>query len=133
MVLTGIEEHLRTARAETQDAPSNLHIEHVLPQAWHKNWPIENDDDEVIDRRDHMIHTIGNLTLVSGPLNSSLSNAAWDRKKEVLAEHSVLYLNKHLVNDAPQTWNEISIEARAMWLHERAILVWPHSADTRVP
>ena len=72
MVLTGIEEQLRTEKAETQDAPGNLHIEHIMPQAWHAYWPIREDDDgEAAIDRDHSIHTIGNLTLVNGRLNSA--------------------------------------------------------------
>ena len=129
MVLTGIEEQLRTERAETQEAPSNVQIEHIMPQAWSANWPIADDEGEATDRRDRMIHTIGNLTLVSGPLNLSLSNGPWDRKKAALAAHSVLYLNKHLVDDGPQIWDKDAIEDRARWLHESAVNVWPHCGD----
>ena len=80
MVLTGIEEQLRTALTETQDVPGNLHIEHIMPQAWYGNWPLERGDlDEVsaTEHRNLMIHTIGNLTLVNARLNSTLSNAPY--------------------------------------------------------
>ena len=69
----------------------------------------------------------GNLTLVNGRLNPSLSNAPWNRKREALADHSVMFLNKRLVNDGPDTWDEQAIEDRAKWLHERAVEVWPHA------
>lgn len=129
MVLTGIEEQLRTERSETQEAPGNLQIEHLMPQAWQAHWPIAEGDDEAAARRDRAIHTIGNLTLVNGPLNMSLSNGPWGRKKEALAEHSVLFLNKRLVNDGPQVWDEAAIEERARWLHASAAKVWPHCGD----
>lgn len=130
MVLTGIEEHLRTEKSETQEVPHNLQIEHVMPQAWHKHWPLPKDHDaEDAARRDRAIHTIGNLTLVNGRLNPALSNAAWDSKRETLSEHSVLFLNKRLVKDGPQWWNEGAIEERGRWLHKAAIEVWPHSSD----
>ena len=129
MVLTGIEEQLRTERSETQEAPGNLQIEHLMPQAWQAHWPIAEGDDEAAAQRDRAIHTIGNLTLVNGPLNMSLSNGPWDRKKEALAEHSVLFLNKRLVNDGPQVWDEAAIEERARWLHASAVKVWPHCGD----
>ena len=66
---------------------------------------------------------------MNGPLNMSLSNGPWGRKKEALAEHSVLFLNKRLVNDGPQVWDEAAIEERARWLHANAVKVWPHCSD----
>ena len=130
MVLSGIEEQLRTDKAETQEVPRNLHIEHIMPQAWHVNWPLLGDNgEENTVHRERAIHTIGNLTLVNDRLNSSLSNAPWDRKRETLADHSVLFLNKILVNNGPQVWDEDAIEKRADWLHKSAVKVWPHYGD----
>lgn len=83
-------------------------------------------DDEAAAGRERAIHTIGNLTLVNGRLNSTLSNAAWDSKRKTLADHSVLFLNKHIVNDGPPVWNETAIRKRATWLYEKAVKVWPH-------
>ena len=127
MVLTGIEEELRTEKAEEQEAPRKLEIEHIMPQAWNANWPLpEQDDDEAArERRERAIHTIGNLTLITRELNSKLSNAPWDRKREALDDHSVLFLNRRIVNRGAQAWDEGAIEERAKWLHETAIRVWP--------
>ena len=88
--------------------------------------------DEHVADRDLTIHTIGNLTLVNGRLNSSLSNAPWDRKRETLADHSVLFLNKRLVNKRPKVWDEAAIEKRAKWLHKRAVRIWPHASQMTV-
>ena len=129
MVLTGIEENLRTPKAESPEAPKGLHIEHIMPQAWREHWPLPADADPVegAANRNRAVHTIGNLTLVNGRLNPSLSNAPWPKKRKGLAEHSVMFLNKRLVNDGPEAWDEHAIEDRARWLHERAIEVWPHA------
>jgi hypothetical protein len=120
MVLTGIEEHLRTPKAESPEAPRDLHIEHIMPQAWREHWPLPADADRVegATNRNRAVHTIGNLTLVNGRLNPSLSNAPWPKKRKALAEHSVMFLNKHLVNDGPEAWDEHAIEDRAGWLHK---------------
>ncbi len=135
MVLEGIEEALRTNKAESGQVPGNLHIEHVMPQTWHPNWPLPAEaaeDEEAVADRDRAIPTIGNLTLVNGRLNSSLSNAPWDRKRETLADHSVLFLNMRLVNKGPKIWDEAAIEKRAKSLHKRAVRIWPHASEMTV-
>ena len=135
MVLEGIEEELRTNKAESGDVPENLHIEHIMPQVWEPNWPLSGDvadDLEAIDNREQAIHTIGNLTLVNRRLNSSLSNAPWDKKRKTLSDHSVLFLNKQLINDGPHVWDEAAIKKRAKWLYKQAVNVWPHSNDFEV-
>lgn len=135
MVLAGIEEELRTNKAESGDVPGDLHIEHIMPQAWQENYPLPDhrrSDEYAADDRDRTVHTIGNLTLVNCRLNSSLSNAGWNNKRATLAEHSVLYLNKALVNEGPDVWDETEIERRAEWLHERAVNIWPHATNIKV-
>ena len=127
MLLTGIEGQLRTGKAETQKVPDKLHIEHIMPQKWRTNWPLPDDGDH--DARENLIHTIGNLTLVNGQLNSSLSNAAWNSKRETLADHSTLFLNKHLVREGPAVWDENAIGERSKLLYEIAAKVWPHYGD----
>ena len=132
MVLEGIEEALRTNKAESGDVPEKLHIEHVMPQAWNFNWPLPDDifdDQDAIENRKKAIHTIGNLTLVNQRLNSSLSNAPWDSKRKTLADHSVLFLNKQLVNEGPDVWDETAIKKRAKRLYKLAAKTWPHSND----
>ena len=132
MVLVGIEEQLRTNKAETQEVPGNLTIEHVMPQAWRDNWPLPKGSEgggEAAINRDRAIHTIGNLTLVNGRLNPALSNAPWDSKRRTLADHSVLFLNKKLVNEGPEVWDEHAVERRAEWLHEKAVEIWPYADD----
>ena len=79
-----------------------------------------------------MTHTIGNLTLVNGRLNPSLSNGPWENKRETLGDHSVLFLNKGLVRNGPDVWDEAAIEARRKWLHKRVVKVWPHADNVPI-
>ena len=84
-------------------------------------------DGDAVAHRERAIHTIGNLTLVNNRLNAALSNAPWHEKRGTLADHSVLFLNKHLVNDfGPSAWAEGTIEGRAKWLYQIAARIWPH-------
>jgi len=126
LVLTRIEAHARIARAENVAMPGPLQIEHIMPQGWRAHWPLAIADDGAEERRDRAVHTIGNLTLVSGALNKTLSNAPWETKRGALAEHSVLFLNKRLVHEGPEVWDEAAIEDRSRWLHAKAVEVWPH-------
>ena len=132
LILQGIEGELRTGWAETQEVPRNLHIEHIMPQAWRENWPLPSDvesPNEAAAERDHLIHSIGNLTLVNQRLNAALSNAPWEEKRQTLGEHTVLFLNKALLNNAPAVWDEATIVERSKRLHEAAVRVWPHAAS----
>ncbi|MCY4475160.1 MAG: DUF262 domain-containing HNH endonuclease family protein [Chloroflexi bacterium] len=126
MLLEGIEQGLRTSLAENQEVPRNLTIEHVMPQAWQDNYPLPPDVNE--DDRNQKIHTIGNLTLVNRPLNSTMSNAPWIGKREEMKKHSTLFLNKELVDDEERfAWHEGVIAQRAERLCEAAIKVWPYA------
>lgn len=128
LVLEGIEEQLRTDRAEDLMPPKGLTIEHIMPQYWATHWPLEDgapDKEEAVAQRNHIVQSIGNLTLINGRLNSAVSNGPWPGKRGALAEHSVLYLNKDLLTRADDGWDEAAIEERARQLSRVATTVWP--------
>lgn len=60
----------------------NIHVEHVLPQSFEKvyGWKhvIEDDRDGTA-----LVHTLGNLTLLSGKKNIEASNDAFEKKVEI--------------------------------------------------
>lgn len=131
LVLEAIEEKKRSVMAESQSVPRRLTIEHVMPQKWQDYWPlptIESDVEKAVEMRDNrnnIIHTIGNLTLVNKRLNPKLSNASWPKKRKELGRHSILFLNKRLLEEAPLVWNEDTIAERAKRLSKLAAQVWP--------
>ena len=138
IVLEGIEGQLRTVMTEPGDVPRRLTIEHVMPQGWSRRenesgperWPLPPDvEDEIAttNHRNRIIHSIGNLTLANHPLNVALSNAPWESKRKTLGDHSNLFLNKALLNEAPEVWDEAAIEERAKRLCQVAITVWPYA------
>ena len=132
MVLVAIEMKLRTDKSEPLGATDKLTVEHIMPKKWEKNWPIPTD---VLDRteaeeeRKESIKNIGNLTLTTGKLNASLSNGPWTEKREALRKHSSLFLNKTLLDDVADVWNETAILKRSACLAETIMQIWP-SADT---
>ena len=109
---------------------AQLQIEHILPQKWHDHWPLAAQDSA--DERDALIHTIGNLTLISDKLNPSLSNAPWTSstatsKRKGLEKHSRLELNRRLLkSEGP--WDHETISARSLSLFEKAREIWPDAS-----
>jgi hypothetical protein len=140
MALEACERSLRDSpKTEPIDLPEGLSIEHVIPQAWQEHWPppAAADPDEAIALREAHIHRLGNLTLVTTPLNSSMQHSPWTRttavapekaeyeKREELMKHSVLLLNQRL--GLLEVWDESSIAERGDDLVTRIIETWPGS------
>ena len=70
---------------------------------------------------------MGNLTLVTGRLNASLSNYSWTQKRQRFQTFSTLYLNKDLLDNADDVWDEAMIAERAHRLFVAAVKAWPHA------
>lgn len=135
MVLEALEDELRTDFAEEAHTRTGLSIEHILPQSWELNWPppVGADATEAKARRDILKHSIGNLTLVTGKLNSSLSNDPWADKHNTLKQHIVLFLNKDVVNLHEASWDETSILERGRKLADAASRIWPGPGASEWP
>lgn len=73
--------------------------------------------------RDHLLQSIGNLTLVVGPLNSSMSNSPFSQRREALSEHSGLTLNREIYRHDRWDVNEIRDRAEELILYFCEI--WP--------
>ena len=125
LVLEGIESRRRSTMAEQPDVPKSLTIEHLMPVSWGENWPLPDDLDKELAKRNRndLIHTIGNLTLVTQKLNSSLSNSAWKTKRDALLTHSVMNMNSELLNES--LWDEISIRSRSRSMAKLIAEHWP--------
>ena len=130
MVLEAAEMYLRGDKAEPLGETKKLTVEHIMPEKWQQNWPLLPDKDETeatYDRND-AVKLIGNLTLTTRKLNAKLSNNPWSEKRKTLGNHSTLFLNKQLLNGAPNVWDEAAIEKRSSDLAKIIMQIWP-SAD----
>lgn len=126
MVLSAVENAMRTEKSEEIVLPSDLTIEHVLPQSWREKWPTDPPDDPVRSlERDAHLHRLGNLTLVTQKLNSPLSNLPWGEKSKELARHSVLLMNHRIIHDHPDRWDESVIDERSRNLADMIASIWP--------
>lgn len=142
IVLSAIEQKRRSERNEDVTLPSKLQIEHVMPQKWRTNWSDGLAADPVASaQRDRLVHTIGNLTLVTGNLNASLSNRPWrdsdavvvaptgpeagKGKRSLIDKYSLLVLNKEIVQEHPESWSEAAIKARGFGMTKDIAAIWP--------
>lgn len=132
MLLEAVEEMLRRdAKAEESSCPHDLSVEHVMPQKWTTHWPLENEDPAAAERRDLLVQTLGNLTLVTAGHNSALSNNAWvtdneKGKRDYLRANAVLKLNAALFTQ--DDWTESRITERGAKLAELVVRAWPRPA-----
>lgn len=102
-------------------------IEHVMPQSWMKCWPLTDGVSEA--ERDANIHRLGNLTLLTRKLNSTVSNGPWlgaGGKAGHLQEKDVILLNSRLLRDySSKQWDEEGIVARTTQAIDTIMSVWP--------
>lgn len=127
-------------KSECISIDSPLAVEHILPQDWLDHWPLPdgskgltpqelwnsqqgNSRAEATHHRNEVLQTLGNLTILAQPLNSSVKNRSWKEKKPALMSASLLPINLQL--HAIECWDETAIEKRSKELFNRAIKIWP--------
>lgn len=108
-------------------ARSKLAIEHIMPQKWAANWPMP-DNLRGEGERESLIHTLGNLTLLTSRLNSKASNGPWTGvggKRATLEMHDVLFVNRELLKSSELEWSETMIRSRSEELAKLITKIWP--------
>lgn len=136
-ILSRLSETYRTSKTEQLKLSGPLTVEHLMPNSWVKHWPlpdgsqgleslwnVSTDDPrgQATRQRNSAIQTFGNLTLITGGLNSSISNGDWPTKRAAIEANSVLPINLQLRTAA--NWDEASIERRGRDLLGRALATW---------
>jgi hypothetical protein len=105
-----------------------LSVEHLLPQTWKAtDYPLTTDTTEGRATRARLIHSIGNLTLVTPGFNTALSNEAFTIKRPAIVAESGLRLNAYFQSPPNgDVWDEKAIVVRAETLFPCALQIWPH-------
>jgi uncharacterized protein with ParB-like and HNH nuclease domain len=131
LLLMALEQQMLTNKQEQVTVSGKLTVEHILPQKYKiKDYPFPAgtglDETGLRLQRDDLLHTIGNLTLLTSALNSQVSNGPFKDKKPEIAKQSSLRLNTYFQNQKlGNRWNEINIQDRGEYLFEIALKVWP--------
>ena len=106
----------------------SLTVEHVAPQSWTRHWQDDlkvGTSEEDQWRMSEVVHRIGNLTLVTQPMNNDLSNNPWSYKAGRLEEDN-LEMTRRLLDDMKgEVWNEAEIVRRSIQLAGYVNRLWP--------
>lgn len=106
----------------TKLSSSSYSVEHMMPRYWETNWSKNGMDEAAKILRNKKLKTLGNLTLITKSLNSSLKNAAWDIKKKALKKYSLLKITTDYIENTE--WEETNIDNRANDLATIALKIW---------
>jgi hypothetical protein len=132
MALAAVEASLYSNKTDVPGVARTLSLEHLMPQEWETHWPVRDPDSHALEGealeqastvRSAHLHRLGNLTIVTHPLNASLSNSGWTTKRAELNKHSRLLLNARLAQRP--IWDEQAIDEHGAWLAQRLMTIWP--------
>jgi len=125
LILRSIEAAQRGPKNEILSNNEDLCIEHVMPQSWHLHWPLPAgvDAKQAEELREEVIHDLGNLTLMTQALNSTISNGPAANKLPEIALNSTLLLNAYFQRRS--SWTETDIQQRSAVLFDIAKQIWP--------
>ncbi|MGL4382802.1 MAG: DUF4357 domain-containing protein, partial [Bacilli bacterium] len=101
---------------------SDLSIEHIMPQTitpyWEKQAQLSGEE------YSELVNTIGNLTLVSKPDNSSAGNKDFNLKKAIFNDTLHLKMNMELFQEV--MWTKEKIEQRTNDIINQFIALYPY-------
>ncbi len=108
-------------------------LEHIMPKKWRNNWKVSdsfNEQDK--EKRDQLLLKLGNLTIITASLNSSIRDASWEIKKngkgdkKGLKEYSagISIFEKCL---SYSEWDEDKITERGNELFELSKSIWEYN------
>ena len=112
-ILRNIHKYLDSSNELNLDN-TEVHIEHIMPED-NSKWNVDDDVHEMY------LWRLGNLCLLSGSFNQSISNNIFDTKKDVYSK-SKIEPNKEIANI--QTWDIKAIENRQSNFADYAVEIW---------
>ena len=129
---------------DTKTLQFNYQLEHIMPQKWEQNWKtvpyvddngnnLPNNDDSKRNRY-QKVYSLGNMTLLNGRLNASISNNNFqkkmegDGKKKGVIKYSSLSVTKddlvESIYNKGKQWNEQVIHERENYLGNEVVELW---------
>src|SRR5262249_5884338 len=95
-ILEGLELALGQYGREFKFEFDKLSVEHILPQKWRvEDYPLPAETVDARETRARLLHSLGNMTLVTPNFNTALSNLSFKIKRPAIIDESVLKLNTY--------------------------------------
>ena len=124
---------LESAKRDSSKMGTNLKplggytLEHLMPKKWRNNWTFPTSITE--EDRDRILLTLGNLAIITQPLNSSIRDSNWQTKLNGKNSKTGLLVNASglLTMQSALThsdWTEETISERAEELSTLALSIW---------
>jgi len=130
-ILQRINERLQDSDVILDGNPT---VEHIMPRKPNRDWERhrvqgwKSDENEF----DSLLHSLGNLTLVSQRWNSKMSNRSWDKKRPLLVKQGLPINQFYFADGKPgdvRFWNDETILARSRWFAKQVLKLWPNLSD----
>ena len=112
---------------------TDMTIEHILPETLSNYWKKELGEERYQEIYDKYVHTLGNLSITG--YNSVYSNKSFNEKKSIFKEMysngqvKIKTLNKELLDNTINNWDEEQIKNRAERLISDIINKYPYPND----
>jgi uncharacterized protein with ParB-like and HNH nuclease domain len=113
-ILISLEMSLRITEELDVAPPNRVHVEHIYPQT-----PLQGNR---LEQHASIIHRLGNMTLLSARLNTTIKNSAYEDKRAHY-QQSELMLTRQLANNFV-SWDYETIGTRQAKLSELCNEVW---------
>lgn len=106
---------------KTMSSGKRVHLEHIVPRSPEK-WQVFLDAEGL--KHEEVVHSIGNMTLLVGSRNISISNSEFGKKqRDAYAQgRNIAPINEELAT--AKQFGKAELEARKKWLASRARSVW---------
>lgn len=98
-------------------------VEHIMPQTLNDKWR-KHLGDVWQDTHRELLHTIGNLTVLTERAGASLGNKPFEEKRSFYTQET-LKINSDYFSQELLSWSDEAIKERAVYLAGLAVKVWP--------
>lgn len=117
----------RSKQATTLLGMNKYSLEHIMPKKWENNWGRLDEEGKI--KRNRKLLSLGNLTIITSALNSSIRDSDWSTKKEGRGNKSGLkQYAAGIETFSPfldyEVWDESAIDKRAAFLFQSAQKVY---------
>ena len=120
MLLIEIDKRLQS-HGQFPDYTTVNTIEHMVPQVLDESWKNYLGVDAAYEHVPVIIHTLGNLCLLSSPANSAVGQDPFESKK---GAYSPLTALARQIKEHKGSWNIAAIRSRSRALAQEALAVW---------